>query len=425
MRELQGYVKTQISSKDWKTMKFKLPKIRKPTKLQQFEKQLSKKWNSVKKSTSRRFRFVGVWRNKASKWLSGQGQKIVAVSPPWLRRVGRVVWWPFAYVIRRINKFLARRPHRSFRLTRRRDYKRSFKMPGYWSFTNSVRAMLWKNWRVFGGLILTYFLLAFIFNSFGQQEAYQTLRDTLYDTGGDLFQGNWGKITGSGLILISSITNGLTPNATSAQTVLGGLTAFFAWLATVWTLRNIMAGRKVKVRDAIYSSGTPVISTILTSLVLLLQLLPISLAILIYNAAIGSELIVGVESMMALVAVGLLGVLSLYWITSTIIALVVVTLPGMYPIRAIQTAGDLVVGRRLRIVLRLVWLAIVVIVTWAIIVIPIILLDDWAKKVWPAIGGVPIVPCGILAMSSITIIFVATYIYMLYRKVVNDDAAPA
>jgi hypothetical protein len=30
-----------------------------------------------------------------------------------------------------------------------------------------------------------------------------------------------------------------------------------------------------------------------------------------------------------------------------------------------------------------------------------------------------------LAMSSITIIFVATYIYMLYRKVVNDDAAPA
>ena len=67
----------------------------------------------------------------------------------------------------------------------------------------------------------------------------------------------------------------------------------------------------------------------------------------------------------------------------------------------------------------------VIIVTWALIVIPVILFDQWIKGVWPAIGWVPIVPSVILAMSSLTIVFIAAYIYMLYRKVVDDDAKPA
>ena len=186
-----------------------------------------------------------------------------------------------------------------------------------------------------------------------------------------------------------------------------------------------MAGHRVTTRDAIYSSGGPLLPTVLVGLITIVQLLPLSLGILVYNAALTSEFITGVESMLGWVVVGLLGVLSLYWLTATLIALVVVTLPGMYPWQAIRTAGDLIVGRRLRILLRLVWLVVLVAIVWVILLIPIILFDEWIKTVWQVLAPLPLVPLSMLAMSSVTIIFAATYVYMLYRKVVEDDAKPA
>lgn len=408
-------------------MKLSLPKItyKKPKKIARFEKKLTKKWVRVKKRLAKRFAFVSVAKNKMVLKLRDFGANIVRISPPWLRKIGRIIWRPFGYSIRRMRLYLRRRPHRSFRLTRRRDYKRSLQLPGYWSFTNQVRAMMWRNKRLFGGLMATYFFVAVLFNSFGQQETYQALSDAVYSVGGDAFEGNWGKITASGILLFTSVREGLTPDATAAQTVLGGLTAFFAWLATVWALRNIMAGNKVRVRDAIYCSGGPVIPTVLVGLAIAVQLLPLSLGVLIYNAAIASQFISGVEAMLAWVAVALLGVLSLYWLVATLIALVVVTLPGMYPWRAIRTAGDLITGRRLRVLLRLVWVGVLITVTWVVLLIPVILFDQWIKTVWTVLAPVPLVPLSILGMSSVTIIFAAAYIYMLYRKVVDDDAKPA
>jgi hypothetical protein len=389
-------------------------------------KQTSKRWSRVKKSIASKFVFLSVWKKAIKTRLQKIGQAIVRVSPPWLRRIGRIVKRPFAYIIARIRAYMKRRPHRSFRVTSRRDYKRSLQLPGYWSFTNSVRAMIWKNKKLFGGLIVTYFVVALAIEGFGQQDAYKNLSETLSQTGGDVFTGNWGKVGQAGLLLVTSVTTGLTPNVTEAQSVLAGLTAFFTWLATVWALRNTMADRRVRVRDAVYSSGSPVISTVIVSFILVLQLLPIAIATLLYNAAITSELISGgVEQMTLWAVLMLLGVLSLYWITSTVIALVVVTLPGMYPFQAIRTAGDLVIGRRLRILLRLVWMGIVIVVSWALLVIPLILADTWIKSVWPAIDWIPFIPIIILVMSSITIVFGAAYVYMLYRKVVDDDAKPA
>ena len=121
----------------------------------------------------------------------------------------------------------------------------------------------------------------------------------------------------------------------------------------------------------------------------------------------------------------LLAVLSLYWVTSTIIALVIVTLPGMYPMRALKTAGDLVIGRRLRILLRLLWMLLGIVVVWAAVMIPIVIFDTWLKGAWPAIASFPTIPLTLLAASSVTVVWAASYVYLLYRKVVDDDARPA
>lgn len=125
------------------------------------------------------------------------------------------------------------------------------------------------------------------------------------------------------------------------------------------------------------------------------------------------------------IAAGLLTLLSIYWISSTFFALIVVTLPGMYPMQALRTAGDMVVGRRLRILLRLLWMGLGLVLAWALVLIPFILFDGWLKGVWPQIEWLPIVPVVLLLMSTATVVWTAAYIYLLYRKVVDDDAKPA
>jgi hypothetical protein len=46
-----------------------------------------------------------------------------------------------------------------------------------------------------------------------------------------------------------------------------------AWLTTVWLLRNILAGHKIKLRDGIYGSGSPILPTFLVSLILIVDLM--------------------------------------------------------------------------------------------------------------------------------------------------------
>lgn len=345
---------------------------------------------------------------------------------PFKTKAGHVAKSIIKRPVNRVKGLMRRRPHRSFRLTRRRDYVRSLNIPGYWSFTNFVRKTLWQNWRMFGGLVLLSTVMTIIISGFGAQEVYDNLATTLEQAGGDLFEGAWGTVGQAGLLLVSSITTGLSPNLTEAQSVIGVLSGFFVWLVTIWLLRNTLAGHKPRLRDGLYNAGSPILSTIIIGLITMVQLLPAAIALIVYSAAQTSGLLEGgFAAMLVWIGVALLGLVSLYWITSSFIAMVIVTLPGMYPMHAIKAAGDLVIGRRLRVLLRLFWLAFIVVVTWAFVVIPVILLDSWIKGIVPSLGWLPLVPLFIIMMSSLTLVFVASYVYLLYRKIVDDESAPA
>lgn len=326
----------------------------------------------------------------------------------------------------RIVKLQRRRPHRSFRLTKRRDYKRSLKLPGYWSFSSHVAKVLFRNWRLFGSLALVYFVATIIISGFGAQETYSNLAQTLRDSSGDLFEGNFGGIGQASLLLLTAVTTGLSPNITEAQSVLGALSLFFGWLATIWLLRNTLAGHKPRMRDGLYNSGSPVLATVVIGFIITVQLLPAAIGLIVYSAAETSGLLeTGVSAMLVWASVTLLCILSLYWIASSFLAMVIVTLPGMYPMQAMRAAGDLVVGRRLRMLYRLLWLFLTVILAWLLIMIPIILFDDWLKQLVPAVSWFPLVPLTIIGMGSLTLIYFSSYVYILYRRVVDDDASPA
>lgn len=326
----------------------------------------------------------------------------------------------------RAKEFLGKRPHRSFRLTRRRDYARSLKLPGYWAFTLSVLKVMLANKKSLIGIGILYTIISVIFLGIGSQESFNTLRDTINETGAELFQGNWGELGKASLLAVSTIAGNISPELTEAQQVYAVILGLVIWLTTVWLLRQRLAGNKVGIRDALYSSGAPIVATAILFVVMMIQLLPIALAVIGYTAAQTSGLLSGgVEAMLFwIVAVGL-AVLSLYWITSTFMAMVIVTLPGMYPFRALAIAGDMVVGRRLRIMYRLLWGVLLQAVLWIAVLIPVVLLDTGLKHVVPAIGWLPIVPIILAMLSTVSLIATASYVYLLYRRVVDDDAKPA
>lgn len=335
-------------------------------------------------------------------------------------------------VKKKASSYLARRPHRSFRQTKRRDYVRSLTLPGYVTFTHYVWKKIWDNRRLFVWVVVVYSLLTLIFIGMASQDRYIAFSDTLRSTGSQVFGGDWGEVGQVTLLLLGGITGNFiatedssiaTPSEVSQ--VYGAFFGLMTWLTTTWLLRGLLAGQNPRFRDGLYNGGAAIIPTFLVALVLVVQLIPAAIAMILFTTGITSGFTEGAVAMLFAVAALLLFVLSLYWTVSTLMALVIVTLPGMYPMRALRTAGDLVIGRRLRILYRWLWLAITVGAIWIGVMIVVILFDTWLKALVPVLSWLPVVPLSLLLISSFSVVFASAYVYLLYRRVVEDDAKPA
>lgn len=313
--------------------------------------------------------------------------------------------------------------HKSFSITKKRDYKRDLNLPGYFSFTAYVFKTLAKNRKLFTSLTLLVLISSAILIGFASQTNYMALVDTLDSTSGDLLSDVSGKIGGAGLLFLASISGGVSQSLSTVQQLYLLFIIIFTWLTTVWLLRNILSGNSAKLRDGIYNAGSPIIATMLLTIVMIVQFFPFVIALIGYAAASSTGLLDGgVEAMLFWIVAGLLSTLSLYWMSSTFFAMVIATIPGMYPMKALHAAGGLVAGRRVRIIKRLLWLGLVTCLAWAVIFIPVILIDMSIKSIWAAIEWLPIIPLLISVASSMTIIWVSAYIYLLYRKIVDNES---
>ena len=312
-------------------------------------------------------------------------------------------------------------------MTRRRDYYQPLRLPGYWALTVQVWQLLWHHKRLFIGLSLISIALALLLSSTMSQEIYLQLSDTVKEFGDE---GLVGAAGGTFSIFWGVVTSQLTGNGAttlgSSQQVISLIIGLFAWLSTVWLARAIMLGKRPKIRDGLYNSGGPVLALLVLVFVVLLQLVPAAVALILYSAADGSGLLD--QTVMLMLAGGatlLVCMLSLYWVISTLFAMVIITLPGMYPLEALRLAGDIVTGRRLRILLRSAWLVVLLLLIWLVLLVPTIILEGLIRSSLPDLAWLPIVPVVALSITSFSVVFSALYIYLFYRKVVDDDAAPA
>lgn len=322
----------------------------------------------------------------------------------------------------RRESFLARRPHRSFRRTYRRDYVVSTGLPGYFTFTAEVYRLIRKHIRMFALLVAVFSVLSIALAGLTSQETYLQAQELLNESKGEVFSGAIGKIGEASLLILAGFTGGAS-NITTEQQIYLGFTLLMTWLATVWLLREMMAGQKPRLRDGLYNSGAPIVPTMLLVFVLALQFVPVGLVSLAY-AALSSVGIIdgGFGAMLFAVVAVLIAALVLYWAVSTFIALIIVTLPGMYPYAALKAAGDLVTGRRLAILYRLLWLIFILLLAWAFIMVPLVVLDGWLKSIWQWYENAPLVPVLVTTASTLSFVWASAYIYLLYRKLVDHGA---
>ena len=189
-----------------------------------------------------------------------------------------------AKILSRKNK---KNPHRSFRRSYHEDYARDFSAPGLLHHAVTTFQVIFKNWKLFVPLIILIALLNIFLVGLMSEETYTRFQDTLNES---LDGTNVGQVARAGLLLISTVTTGgLTQGASEVQQVFGVLLFVVLWLVTIYILRHRLAGHKLTLRDALYNALTPFISTLLSALTILVELIPIAIVVITYSAAVSTN----------------------------------------------------------------------------------------------------------------------------------------
>lgn len=300
-------------------------------------------------------------------------------------------------------------PHRTFRLTPLKLHTPTSKdFKAVWGLLWGSWQFVWANKRILVGLGALYAIIAYLLVGGVSQLDYVALKDaTVQVADGDL-----GAVGTAMSMFGAALTGNLSSSPTDMQQMLSAILMLFFWLAIIWATRMLSADKEIKLRDALYNSGTPIIPTLIVLAVTAVQLIPAALGIFAYSTALnGGWLDGGVESMTFAAAAVALSLLSAYFVVSSITAMVVVALPGTYPWQALGYARGLVMGRRWGIVLRIAALLAVVVAAWAVVLVPVFLIDGWLKFDW-----LPLVPVFMQMLIGITMVYTSVYIYKLYRS---------
>lgn len=345
--------------------------------------------------------------------------KKTAATPPRTRKADvpkRRFLTIFRRPFQRLRDLRTRRPHKSLKLTRRRDKPHRVRLPGYIAFTISVFKTLNGYRRPLLMVLVLYVLVALLLIGVTQQDQLRSITDVIEQVNQEVSGNPLDTATKAVALFGSTLIGSLNTSLSEIQQFYMAIVYALMWLVLVWLLRHLMAENAVRVRDALYNAGAPIISTICIVSLMLLQALPGAVGAFVFSLSIQDGILSGgVAAMCFGVLAILLLVLSLYWLTSSFIALIIVTIPGTYPMSAIRGAAELVLGRRMQVLFRLLWLCVLLVLVWAVVLIPAILIDLWVKLPW-----LPLVTIMVQVASGSSIIIGVSYIYMLYRRMVDE-----
>lgn len=283
--------------------------------------------------------------------------------------------------------------------------KRPVKLPNVWQLAQTAWRTFWQNKGLFIGITLTYGLLNLLLvRGLAGGTDVSSLKHTL----NQVFTGDFGSLASAlsvFVVLVGSAGNGSSQTAGAYQLSLGIVTS----LAIIWTLRQVLAGTRLRIRDAYYRGMYPLVPFVLVLLVIGLQLIPLLIGSAVYSAVVTGGIAVNfIEKLFFGGVFVLLAGVSLYLIASSVFALYIVTLSDMTPMKALRSARELVRGRRWTVLRKLLCLPVILLVVAAVIMVPIIILLT------------PLAQWIFFLLTMFALVAIHAYLYTLYRELLNE-----
>lgn len=316
----------------------------------------------------------------------------------------------------RVQHHRAVTPHRSFYLTTHAQSVRQINISGYGRFVHEVGRMVWRNRRFYLKVLLLMTVVLLTIIGLNAKDSYVEMRDAIQDVDLGWFLETVGLVTQA---IITSVNVG-----DSNKQILAIVLVIMSWLTLVYAARHIYGGNgRLKLRDALYNAGGPFVPLLMLLAIVIVQLLPLALVAIGYSAISGAGYIndgIAIENMAAWCAIALIGVLTIYWMVTSLLSLITITIPGIYPMRAYFETSVLVSGRRVKILLRLLAMLLPLVLVWLVVLIPVVLLDSHFK-----FTNVPLVQLATTMLVAASIIWLTTYLYMLYRRLLDSPEQPS
>ena len=320
------------------------------------------------------------------------------------------------------------RLHRSFKRSYYEDYQRKTELPSLTSQASAAFKMFFKFWKIFLPLLLIFVGLYIFLIGAMSENTLADVKANVEQTNKDVADGKIGTVGKAGLTLLGIISTGGLTTMNDAQVVIAVLLFTIIWLVTIYLARHLLAGhQEIKMRDGFYSALSPLVSTLVVGLIIFLEAIPIMLTIIVFQVALTTEFLsTPFYALLFFMFAALMITLSLYLLSSSFFAIIVVSAPGLYPLTAVRMAKNLIMGRRLRFLIRVFYLVIIVALLYLLLLMPAIILDGVLKAqfAWLAESKIPFVAIIQLTITIFIFIYLSIYFYLFYRALLdyNDDA---
>jgi hypothetical protein len=309
-------------------------------------------------------------------------------------------------------------PHRTLRFTRRSETRHYDKTPSSFKLARLTVKLLQKERGKFLSMILIFAPLTWLLTGIFSQGGFVAMKELLGAFDKNYF--SWPEET---FALFVGFVTEQTRSLPGDSLLILNILVLILWLSSVWIARHSFAGKATRLREAFYTSGVAIVPFLLLLILLVVQLLPAIFGAIIFISVQGGGFTkTNLEVALFVILAILLVVLSLYFMISTLIALQVVTLPGMFPWRALRNARKLVMNRRFAVLRKLIVLPVLLIILWGAVFIPLLALDNAVCSksacLWSTFTLLPIAYYMLLGFS---LVFISTYLYVLYRALIEQE----
>lgn len=245
-----------------------------------------------------------------------------------------------------------KKKYRSFRLQKRIKPEPRY-VPSTLQLLKQTGRLYRQNFWIFACTMFVHAVLYFLFvrgvSNFDFQQVQESIRLILGENSG----------ASGTFALLGSVLGSQQQREGSG--IYNLLIILFISLANIWIIRRIYAKAAFRVRDGFYQAFSSLVPFLLILIVMSLQALPFSITSYVYVIGRTNGLFIsGVEDLSFFLIALLSGLLSLYWMTTSIIALYAVTLPNMYPVATLRLTKKIVRFRRFLVFRRILAFPIIV-----------------------------------------------------------------